>query len=57
MIRGCRGEVEGYEGREKDVIEGLGHLRRPITDTQIDAGLLNDVAIIIYVAEVTLLLH
>ncbi len=39
------------------MIDVLGHLWRPITDAQFDAGLLNDVAIIIYVAEVTLLLH
>jgi len=57
MIREWRAEVGRYEGRGKDVTESLGRLWRPITGAQIDAGLLNDVAIIIYVAEVTLLLH
>lgn len=57
MIREWRAEVEQYEGSEKDVTESLGRLWRPIMVAQIDAGLLNDVAIIIYVAEVTLLLH
>lgn len=57
MIREWRAEVKGYEGTENAVTESLGRLWRPIMDEQIDVGLLNDVAIIIYVAEVTLLLH